>query len=293
MNGKKKGLIIVNAYSNLTSSLNQSKRLKEEFLKLNVEIDVVRNNEFICGIKDSKVICNALDYDFCVYLDKDKYVSSMLEKAGIKLFNSHDAIRVCDDKMETYIALANNNIPIVDTFSGMLCYTSGSKISSSSLDKIESALGYPVVVKKSYGSLGSGVYKADNRSQLQDLANALINEPHVFQKFVKTSQGKDTRIIVIGGKVVAQMNRISNGDFRSNIELGGRGEITELSKEYKEIAEKTAKCLGLDYCGIDVLQGETSPLICEVNSNAFFGGIESVTGVNVAKLYAEHILNSI
>ena len=135
MNGKK-GLIIINAYSNLTSSLNQSSRLKEEFLKLNVEIDVKRNNEFMCGIKNSKITCSALNYDFCVYLDKDKYVSSMLEKAGLKLFNSHNAIRVCDDKMETYIALANNDIPIVDTFSGMLCYTNDSKISDASLDKI-------------------------------------------------------------------------------------------------------------------------------------------------------------
>ncbi len=292
MNGKK-GLIIINAYSNLTSSLNQSSRLKEEFLKLNVEIDVKRNNEFMCGIKNSKITCSALNYDFCVYLDKDKYVSSMLEKAGLKLFNSHNAIRVCDDKMETYIALANNDIPIVDTFSGMLCYTNDSKISDASLDKIESQIGYPVIVKKSFGSLGSGVYKADDRSELKQIANSVINEPHIFQKFVKTSAGKDTRVIVIGGKAVAQMNRISNGDFRSNIELGGCGETTVLSKEYKEIAEKTARCLGLDYCGIDILKGETSPLICEVNSNAFFGGIESVTGVNVAKLYAEYILNSI
>ncbi|MDE6667605.1 MAG: RimK family alpha-L-glutamate ligase, partial [Clostridia bacterium] len=49
-----------------------------------------------------------------------------------------------------------------------------------------------------------------------------------------------------------------------------------------------------DYCGIDVLYGENGGyLVCEVNSNAFFGGIERVTGVNVARLYAEYICSKI
>ena len=67
-----------------------------------------------------------------------------------------------------------------------------------------------------------------------------------------------------------------------------------LSEEYINQAERVAKILKLDYAGIDVLIGEDNkPIICEVNSNAFFGGIEKVTGVNVAKLYAEYIKSSV
>ena len=108
------------------------------------------------------------------------------------------------------------------------------------------------------------------------------------------SQGKDVRVIVIGGEAVAAMERIAQeGEFRSNIELGGAGKVFDLSKEYKELAERVANVLQLDYCGIDLLEGKDGGIVCEVNSNAFFEGIESVTGINVAKAYAEYIYKTI
>ncbi|MEG2116932.1 MAG: RimK family alpha-L-glutamate ligase, partial [Clostridia bacterium] len=64
--------------------------------------------------------------------------------------------------------------------------------------------------------------------------------------------------------------------------------------QFIQISEKVAEILDLDYCGIDLLFGENGePIVCEVNSNAFFGGIETVTHLNVAKRYAEYIYNLI
>ena len=291
---EKKGLILVNAYSNMASSLNQSKRLKEEFSKLNIQIDIVKNGEFTTYIKNSLIVSGYLDYDFCVYLDKDKYVSEMLEKKGLKLFNSHESIRLCDDKMRTYIALSENGVNVVDTIPGALCYTENSQVDELKIKEIGEKLSYPVIVKHNYGSLGKEVFIANNFEELLSLAKKVKTLPHLFQKCINTSYGKDIRVITIGGKVVASMMRKSNNDFRSNIELGGEGERVVLSEEYIKQAEKVAKILKLDYAGIDVLIGENNePIICEVNSNAFFGGIEKVTGVNVAKLYAEYIKSSV
>ena len=87
------------------------------------------------------------------------------------------------------------------------------------------------------------------------------------------------------------MRRIAcDGEFRSNIELGGRGERIDLPKEYALVAEKVAKHLGLDYCGVDLLEGN-EPIVCEVNSNAFFEGLELATGVRIAEKYAEYIVS--
>ena len=284
--------IIINAYSNLAHSLNQSYRLKEEFCKLGVGADILRNGGRALIDGGGNVVSPLTGYDCCVYLDKDKYLSSMLERAGMRLFNSHSAVEACDDKMTTFIALAGSGIPVPETIPAPLCYDADAHPSAAMLDFIEQRLGYPVVVKESYGSLGRGVHLANDRAQLEALAERLKLTPHLFQQFMAKSAGRDIRAIVIGGRCVAAMERKNDGDFRSNIELGGKGSAVQLSDEVMHICERAAGLLGLDYCGIDVLEGD-GPALCEVNSNAFFGGIERVTGKNIAALYARHICDAI
>lgn len=290
----KKCLILINAYSRLQSSLNQSERHKVELEKLGVCVDILPNDFFAAQIDGFGNIKNRVEgYDFCIYLDKDKYISQMLEKSGLRLFNSHEAISFCDDKMLTSITLANNRIPMPKTLAGLLCYDEGAEIDGKTFKHIENELGYPLVVKTCYGSLGKGVFKADNRAELIKIANKLKCTPHLFQQFVKSSAGRDIRVIVIGGKFIASMVRSSNVDFRSNLELGGTAEAFNPPQEVISLCERTAMLLKLDYCGIDVLFGEGGYYICEVNSNAFFGGIENTTKVNIAKAYAEYIVSSV
>ena len=59
-------------------------------------------------------------------------------------------------------------------------------------------------------------------------------------------------------------------------------------------AEKCARILKLDYCGVDLLFGESgAPYVCEINSNAFISETERITGVNVARAYAEYIVKTL
>ena len=117
----------------------------------------------------------------------------------------------------------------------------------------------------------------------------------MYQEFISSSFGFDYRLILIGGKFVAGMRRHNeNGDFRSNIAQGGKGEKMEIPLPYIRLAEKAAQILKLDYCGVDLLKGKDGePILCEVNSNAFLKGIEEVTGINIAYLYARYIVDSL
>lgn len=285
-----RGLILINAYSSLPTALNQAGRLREEFAALGISVDIVRNGEILLTTDgNGGIVSGAQGYDFCVYLDKDKYCSQLLEKSGLRLFNSHSAIRACDDKAVTHILLSQNGVKMPATMFGLLCYDESASVSGKYLDKVEKALGYPVIVKESFGSLGKSVYKADDRVSLEIIAEKLKLRPHIFQQFIAESAGTDARVIVIGGKVIAAMKRVSDKDFRSNIELGGKGEKFGCPADMADLCIKVAQILGLDYCGIDVLFGKDGYYICEVNSNAFFGGIERVTGVNVARAYAKYI----
>lgn len=292
----KKALILVNAFSKLESHKHQPNRLKEELNKLGVEVDIKPNSMDTAMIKAGIIEGYVKDYDFIIYLDKDKYSSSLLEKAGIRLFNRHEAIVVCDDKMETHIRLANQGIPMPDTIPGLLCYYQDAplELALERVELVEKMLGYPCVIKECYGSLGTGVYKVGNREELLLCMEKVKCKEHLFQKMIGSGKGQDVRVIVIGGRAVACMMRISETDFRSNIELGGKAIPYDLPEKFRNLAEKVADLLELDYCGIDLLIDETGePVVCEVNSNAFFGAMEVTSGINVAALYANYLYETV
>ncbi len=288
----KKALILINAYSVLPSYLNQANRLAQEFKKLGVEAEI-RRNDLGLYIKDGSIAGYTGGYDFCVFLDKDKYTAAMLEAAGLRLFNRRSAVEICDDKMLTHLALAGKGIPMPDTVAGALCYTQDAALSDETVRKLENSLGYPMIIKQSYGSLGKGIYRVENRKELKNVYDGIKLAPHLFQRSIEESYGRDVRVIVVGRKCVAAMERRSDGDFRSNLELGGKGFPYKTDIKLNDICRRTAEILNLDYCGIDLLVGREGYLVCEVNSNAFFGGIEKVTGIDVAKIYAEYIYGEI
>lgn len=289
----KKCLILVNAYIKAETNLNQAVRLKQELEKLGVEVDLKRNDFFAVYCQNGNLKSQIEKYDFCIYLDKDKYIPLMLQKQGLRLFNCYEALENCDDKMITFVALSNANIPMPTTLAGLMCYDKSEPLKVDSLEFVQKTLGFPMVVKESFGSLGKGVYLVETKAEFYDLCEKLKCRPHLFQQFISESRGRDIRVIVIGGKVVASMMRTSTTDFRSNVELGGTATKYEIGEDLKELCQRVANILKLDYCGIDVLIGKDSYYICEVNSNAYFGGIEKVTGINVAKAFAEYIYKTI
>lgn len=287
------GIIVVNAYATTKSELNQALRLQEEFIKLNVSINIVHTDEIAVLIEDGN-FSFVKNFDFCIYLDKDKHILEMLSKLNIRLFNNAKAIEICDDKLLTHITLAQNSIAMPKTIGGVLCYYPNVKVKARILDNAEKQLGYPMIIKEAYGSCGKGVFLANDREELEEIAEKVKLKPHLFQQFIKSSKGKDIRVIVIGGKCIGGMLRQNDSDFRSNIEIGGTGKQISLNKEQIAICERVADILNLDYCGIDLLiDNDNKALVCEVNSNAFFAAFEKITQINVAKIYSEYILQHI
>ena len=285
-----KGLIITNAYWRAACVTEQAERIKCELEAAGAEADVRCNGFFPCAVAGGIDAARVRGYDFCVYLDKDKYVSEMLERSGLRLFDSHAAVRLCDDKMRTYIALASAGIPVPRTLPAPLCYTPGAEVREDILDGAEAAFGYPMIVKTAYGSGGKGVYKADDRAELRHIASALLREPHLFQEYVRAGAGRDLRVIVVGGKALGGMlRRAPEGEFRSNIAAGGSGEPYSDGAAFA-LAERAAAAVGADYAGVDLLFTDGGYVVCEVNSNAFFAEFERVCGINVAGAYARHIL---
>jgi len=276
------GIIICN--QEIGHNQYKIERFKEEFSKQGIKLEVFLNDGTLANIVDSEIKINLPKCDFIIYLDKDIYLARLLEKAGYRLFNKADFIKLCDDKVLTFIACANKGIRMPKTFAGPLMYRDLTEENFAFLKTVEKELGYPMVVKKVYGSLGEGVYLVNSYDELKKLYSEIFRNPILFQEYIPSSKGKSLRIMVIDQKVVGGFIRYNHVDFRSNFGETADGRTLDNPEKYFCFAQDIADKLQIEYAGIDLLVGEDdNPILCEINSNAFFEEFEKVTGINVAE----------
>ena len=115
----------------------------------------------------------------------------------------------------------------------------------------------------------------------RQLMDQMAARPFIIQEFVSASAGRDIRLYMAGGKLIAAMRRTSTSDFRANIGNGGRAEAYAPSNEEIQLAERCCGLLGLDFAGVDLLHdAEGRPLVCEVNSNAHMAALTACSGVD-------------
>ena len=276
------GIIICN--QEIGHNQYKIERFKEEFSKEGIKLEVFLNDGTLATIVNNDIKINLPKCDFVIYLDKDIYLARQLEKNGIRLFNRADFIKLCDDKVLTFIGCANLGIKMPKTFAGPLMYRAPKPEEFDFLKKIEKELGYPMVVKRVYGSLGEGVYLVNSYEELRKLYGEIYQNPMLFQEYIPTSKGKSLRIMVIDQKVIGGFVRFNHTDFRSNFGDTADGRTLENPEKYYSFAQDIADKLQIEYAGIDLLVGEDdNPILCEINSNAFFEEFEKVTGINVAE----------
>lgn len=160
------------------------------------------------------------------------------------------------------------------------------------VDDLVELLGAPMIIKVARGTHGRGVVLAETKKAAKSVIQAFYVEgvSILLQEFIEESAGSDIRAFVVGGRVVASMQRQSlTDDFRSNIHQGGEGKKIKLTEEERKTAIKAARSMGLSVAGVDMVRSKRGPLVLEVNSSPGLKGIETVTGRNVAEKIIEYI----
>lgn len=286
------GWLVVNHYVKLDNFNETFVWLENAARRRGIEL-IRKTNEELADVLSQGELPNAPD--FVLFWDKDTRLARHLESRGLRLFNSSKAIELCDDKSLTHIKLLNSGIKMPKTIIVPKTYENVGHGERRFLDTAADRLGYPMIVKECFGSFGWQVYLAENREELEDIVKNIGIKPMLLQEFVAASRGRDMRISVVGGRVVASMLRYStNGDFRANVSGGADVKSCEPNEAQVAVALRAAAELGLDFCGVDLLFGSNGePLLCEVNSNAQFHGIYKCTGVNMAEKILGHIAKEI
>lgn len=279
------GWLIVNGFL-------ESKKFDEiySFLKnasrcVGITLEIKTNVELMNSLDDQYMI----KPDLVLFWDKDVYLAKRLEGLGIRLFNSAASVEICDNKILTALTLQGNvktpkTVIAPKTFEGV-GYTK-----KDFLKKAIEILSLPVVIKEAYGSFGQQVYLAKTLSEAETIVDKLGHKEFLLQEFVKTSEGRDVRVNVVGGKVVSSMLRYNENDFRSNITNGGSMKKYDISPAWADAAVKACETIGLDFAGVDVMFGENDePMICEVNSNPHFKSSFECNGVDMSMCIMRYV----
>jgi ribosomal protein S6--L-glutamate ligase len=152
--------------------------------------------------------------------------------------------------------------------------------------------GAPLVLKLLEGTQGKGVILAETKKAAESVIEAFrgLNAFFLVQEFIKEAGGADIRCFVVGEKVVAAMMRqAQEGEFRSNLHLGGSAKIIKLTSLERKTAVAAAKAMGLRVAGVDIVRSERGPLVLEVNSSPGIEGIEKATQKDIAGTIIEYI----
>ncbi|MBB3995482.1 ribosomal protein S6--L-glutamate ligase [Sulfitobacter undariae] len=211
-------------------------------------------------------------------------VLRQFEMQGVYPLNESVGIGRSRDKLRSMQLLARDGIGLpVTTFAHDPKQTD---------EVLALAGGAPVVIKLLEGTQGIGVVLADTKrsavSVVEAFRGAGVNI--LLQEFIKEAGGTDIRAIVIGNKVVAAMKRTgAEGDFRSNLHRGGSAQVIKLSPEERSTAIRSAKAMGLNVCGVDMLRSNHGPVVMEVNSSPGLEGVENATGLDIAGMIIEYL----
>ena len=195
------------------------------------------------------------------------------------------------DKILAYTIMEKAQIPIPKTMFAL---------SSRSLLKTVSELGFPLVDKPAYGSWGrlvsliSNLETAKIVAEHREVVKSPLIQHHVVQEYINCG-GSDIRCIIVFDEIAGCMYRKAGlGEWRSNIALGGRGEAYKVEPEVEELTYKISELFQGFFLGVDFLHdNERGYLVNEVNGVPEFREFIRATGVDVAKLLVKKLLEFI
>jgi gamma-F420-2:alpha-L-glutamate ligase len=273
----------------LTTEMYERQRFIEEAEKQNIDFSVVFADEIdlIVSRDDRKSIryCNDIVSLPDVVLARtgsgtgyfNLSVLRQFERLNVPTLPNSASIEASKDKMYANQILAQAGLPIPKTMlTRFPC----------SAELVERQIGFPCVIKVVTGSHGAGVYLCETPKQFEDLSELIssldFKNSMIVQEYVQHSEGRDLRVIIIGGRVVGAMLRKStDGSFKANISRGGEGIAHDVDDQMEMLAIQVAKTLDLDIAGVDLLFHPDGYRICEANSSPGFKGFEKALGINI------------
>ena len=203
-----------------------------------------------------------------------------LEDRGVRVMNSPGAIERTVDKFWTSTLLEQCGLPTPDT---IIC------------DDAEEAFAAfrelgDVIVKPLFGSMGLGMVRVSDEEMAFRVFKTIeqIRGVYYLQRAIE-HEGRDIRVFIVGGRVLAAIERRSEG-WRTNLSRGGTARPVQLPEAWTALALRAAAAVGAEYAGVDLLPATDGTVyVLEVNGIPGWQGLQEATGIDVAGALIEQL----
>lgn len=204
-----------------------------------------------------------------------------LLRRGMPIINPPSAIEKAVDKYYTLALLSENGVPVPRTV-----------VTQDIREAIKAFRDFEgdAVVKPVFGSRGIGVARIRDEDIAERVMRTLRFYRHVLyvQEFVGHGT-RDIRTLIVGGRVVAGMYRISSS-WKTNVSRGAVPKHFQVDPEVETLALKSASVLGCKIAGVDIMEGTHGLLVHEVNSQPGWRGLQTTTNLRIADEIAAFVI---
>ncbi|MBN2488976.1 MAG: RimK family alpha-L-glutamate ligase [Methanosarcinaceae archaeon] len=219
-------------------------------------------------------------------------VLRQLEKEGVMVVNSPEAIQNAANKYHSTCLLAKADLPVPRTEA-----VQNTQDALNAIAEFGDAIIKPVFGYKGIGILrikDGTAYWSDNKdttTSIEQLISDMISERGMLyiQEFI-TNPGRDIRAFVVNGNVIGAIYRTApEGSWINNISQGGTAGRCVLSSEMEELCIKAAGTIGTVFAGVDIIEGPDGATILEVNGTPSGAGIYNAWGINAADRIIDYV----
>jgi len=266
----------------------EEKALLDAAKKKGVDVDMVDCKNLFLSLDKTKEKFETV-IQRCVSYYRSLHSTAALEGKGINVINSLNTSIFAGNKLFTHMLLQKHGVPTP--------FSAVAFSEEAALEALESK-GYPMVLKPTVGSWGRMIALLKDRDSAEGVMESRermypIYQVYYLEEFVQRPP-RDIRAIMIGDRVVAAIYRYSgDGQWKTNMALGGKAEECKVTKEMEDICIKAKNAVQGQIVGVDLMESKEKGLVVhEVNNTTEYKNTVRVTGVDIPALMIDYALQS-
>jgi ribosomal protein S6--L-glutamate ligase len=204
-------------------------------------------------------------------------VVNHFEMMGIPALNDAKAIAASRNKMRALQLLAAEGVPVPPT------------VMAANARELKALVqlvgGPPVLIKLLTPHERPLVMVCESLQSMEAALETVLSMGHnlVVQRYVRRRRERDLRALVVGGQVIAWVERRPRpGRLLHTLARGAKLKAVRVPTALDQLAIQAARVVGLEVAAVDLLEASAGPMVFDVNSSPGLKGLERATGKDLA-----------